>query len=207
MTVQVVVYIAHVNACIVTLPCEWLSESTKHAFAGGLRLEPSSAELWAGLGTCARGPPQQEYAFTRSLHLDPKCARTWAALGRLYMESGARSLADTCFTQARSQEPADSATWAAMGALAGLSPTGGAENPLLPLQTPRLPFPPPLSICCMHQKEETCVSQLHYDMYHNATAVMLFLIVAIISGRQKNCHCMHLAYVRIGYCTYPIDLS
>lgn len=40
------------------------------------------------------------------------------------MESGARSLADTCFTQARSQEPADSATWAAMGALAGLSKTG-----------------------------------------------------------------------------------
>lgn len=64
----------------------------------------------------------------RSLQLDPKSAHTWAALGRLYMESGARSLADTCFTQARSQEPADSATWAAMGALAGLSKTGGQKG-------------------------------------------------------------------------------
>ena len=94
-------------------------------FTGGIRLDPSSAALWAGLGTCAKQAHQQEYAFTRSLQLDPKSAHTWAALGRLYMESGARSLADTCFTQARSQEPADSATWAAMGALAGLSPTGG----------------------------------------------------------------------------------
>lgn len=94
-------------------------------FAGGIRLDPASAALWAGLGTCAKQPHHQEYAFTRSLQLDPKSAHTWAALGRLYMESGARSLADTCFTQARSQEPADSATWAAMGALAGLSKTGG----------------------------------------------------------------------------------
>ncbi|KAL3133073.1 hypothetical protein ABBQ38_006975 [Trebouxia sp. C0009 RCD-2024] len=105
-----------------------LRASAEALIRGGLRLEPSSAALWAGLGTCARGAPHQEYAFTRSLHLDPKCARTWAALGRLYMESGARGLADTCFTQARSQEPADSATWAAMGALAGLSPTGGSEK-------------------------------------------------------------------------------
>ena len=90
-----------------------------------MRLDPSSPTLWAGLGTCAKQPRDQEYAFTRSLQLDPKSAHTWAALGRLYMESGARSLADTCFTQARSQEPADSATWAAMGALAGLSATGG----------------------------------------------------------------------------------
>ena len=149
MTVQVVVYIAHVNACIITLPCEWLSKTTKHAFAGGLRLEPSSAELWAGLGTCARGPPQQEYAFTRSLHLDPKCARTWAALGRLYMESGARSLADTCFTQARSQEPADSATWAAMGALAGLSPTGDAQTPAPPPPPPPSPPAPGQPWGCM----------------------------------------------------------
>lgn len=44
------------------------------------------------------------------------------------MESGARHLADTCYTQARSQEPADAATWAAMGALAGLSPTGGSNT-------------------------------------------------------------------------------
>ena len=93
-------------------------------FAGGIRLDPSSASLWAGLGTCARKAHHQEYAFTRSLQLDPKSAHVWAALGRLYMESGARSLADTCFTQARSQDPADSATWAAMGALAGLSATG-----------------------------------------------------------------------------------
>jgi superkiller protein 3 len=94
------------------------------ALTGGVRLEPSSAALWAGLGSCAVRPKHQEYAFTRSLQLDPKSAHTWAALGRLYMESGARHLADTCFTQARSQEPADAATWAAMGALAGLSPTG-----------------------------------------------------------------------------------
>ncbi len=94
------------------------------ALTGGVRLEPASAPLWAGLGSCAVRPKHQEYAFTRSLQLDPKSAHTWAALGRLYMESGARHLADTCFTQARSQEPADAATWAAMGALAGLSPTG-----------------------------------------------------------------------------------
>lgn len=98
---------------------------------GGVRLDPSSAPLWAGLGSCATHPKHQEYAFTRSLQLDPKSAHTWAALGRLYMECGARHLADTCFTQARSQEPADPATWAAMGALAGLSPTGG-PTPALP---------------------------------------------------------------------------
>ena len=98
---------------------------------GGVRLDPSSAPLWAGLGSCATCPKHQEYAFTRSLQLDPKSAHTWAALGRLYMECGARHLADTCFTQARSQEPADPATWAAMGALAGLSPTGG-PTPALP---------------------------------------------------------------------------
>lgn len=103
------------------------------ALTGGVRLEPSSAPLWAGLGSCAGHPKHQEYAFTRSLQLDPKSAHTWAALGRLYMESGARHLADTCFTQARSQEPADAATWAAMGALAGLSPTGEpfTTHPLL----------------------------------------------------------------------------
>ena len=100
------------------LPLDW-------CLVGGIRLDPSSAALWAGLGTCATQAHHQEYAFTCSLQLDPKSAHTWAALGRLYMESGARSLADTCFTQARSQEPADSATWAAMGALAGLSATGG----------------------------------------------------------------------------------
>ena len=94
--------------------------------AGGLRLEPSSAALWAGLGSCALLPSTQEHAFTRSLQLDPKSAQSWAALGRLYMEAGARHLADTCLTQARSQEPADAATWAAMGALAGLSSTGTA---------------------------------------------------------------------------------
>ena len=100
--------------------------------AGGIRLDPSSAPLWAGLGTCAKQACDQEYAFTRSLQLDPKSAHTWAALGRLYMESGARSLADTCFTQARSQEPADSATWAAMGALAGLSATGDTTPAFVP---------------------------------------------------------------------------
>ena len=102
------------------LPLGW-------SISGGIRLDPSSAALWAGLGTCAKQADHQEYAFTRSLQLDPKSAHVWAALGRLYMESGARSLADTCFTQARSQEPADSATWAAMGALAGLSATGGSR--------------------------------------------------------------------------------
>lgn len=106
------------------LMCSMHRLQKRQSFTGGVRLEPASAALWAGLGTCAKQPQDQEYAFTRSLHLDPKSAHTWAALGRLYMESGARSLADTCFTQARSQEPADSATWAAMGALAGLSPTG-----------------------------------------------------------------------------------
>ena len=67
----------------------------------------------------------QEYGLVRSLQLDPKAAQTWAALGRLYMQAGARHLADSCFTQARSQDPADPATWTAMGALAGLSATGG----------------------------------------------------------------------------------
>ena len=114
----------HTTACL---------KSQGTALAGGVRLEPSSAPLWAGLGSCAVRPKHQEYAFTRSLQLDPKSAHTWAALGRLYMESGARHLADTCFTQARSQEPADAATWAAMGALAGLSLTGEpcTTHPLL----------------------------------------------------------------------------
>ncbi|KAL0025266.1 hypothetical protein WJX77_012112 [Trebouxia sp. C0004] len=105
-----------------------LREAAEKFMRGGVRLEPSSAALWAGLGSCAVCPKHQEYAFTRSLQLDPKSAHTWAALGRLYMESGAGHLADTCFTQARSQEPADAATWAAMGALAGLSPTGASDK-------------------------------------------------------------------------------
>ena len=66
----------------------------------------------------------QEYGLVRSLQLDPKAAQTWAALGRLYMQVGARHLADSCYAQARSQDPADPATWTAMGALAGLSATG-----------------------------------------------------------------------------------
>ncbi|KAK9814136.1 hypothetical protein WJX72_001132 [[Myrmecia] bisecta] len=105
-----------------------LRSAGKRLIRGGLRINPSSASLWAALGSTALSPTVQEYAFSRSLQLDPKGAATWAALGRLYCEHGAPDLADRCFIQARSHEPASAATWEAMGALAGLSPTGAEDK-------------------------------------------------------------------------------
>jgi hypothetical protein len=56
--------------------------------AGGLRVEPASAPLWAALGACAVAPAVREYALARALALDPKAAPAWVELGRLYCSNG-----------------------------------------------------------------------------------------------------------------------
>lgn len=56
--------------------------------AGGLRVEPASAPLWAALGACAVAPAVREHALARALALDPKAAPAWVELGRLYCSNG-----------------------------------------------------------------------------------------------------------------------
>lgn len=79
-----------------------LKRWTLQSFAGGLRLAPASAELWAALGCAAVNPAAREYALGRSLQLEPRSAFAWTALGRLYAETGGiegRDLAADCFLQ------------------------------------------------------------------------------------------------------------
>lgn len=92
--------------------------------AGGLRMDPASADLWACLGASAASTPVREYALGRALALNPKRADCWAALGRLYAEAGHTALSDRCLTAARSHDPSSAAAWEAMGTLASFSAQG-----------------------------------------------------------------------------------
>ena len=102
--------------------------------AGGLRLEPTAALLWAALGSTAASLGVREYALGRALQLDPKLVTAWTALGRLYTEAGEMALAGRCLANARSHEPTAAAVWEGMGALAASSATGAdsASGPRQP---------------------------------------------------------------------------
>ncbi len=92
--------------------------------AGGLRLQPASPALWAGLGNSEESLAQREQCFHRALQLDPRDAGAWTALGRMYAENGHGAQANACLMQARSHDPDAPAPWEAMGAMAGASSTG-----------------------------------------------------------------------------------
>ena len=102
--------------------------SPQHLNAGGLRIDPSSPDLWACLGACASTDDLREYALGRALALDPKRAPCWAALGRLYAEAGHTALSDRCLTAARSHDPFSAAAWEAMGTLASFSAEGMGQH-------------------------------------------------------------------------------
>lgn len=99
--------------------------STWHVFyAGSLRIEPASPQLWYALGTTSNNKDIKQYAFIRALQLDPKHTASWVSLGRLYMENKEKNLAAQCLTNARSHDPTASIIWESMAKLAEHSSSG-----------------------------------------------------------------------------------
>jgi tetratricopeptide (TPR) repeat protein len=103
-----------------TAPPAALRTAAEACLRGALRLDPSSAELWAALGVTCTDRTAAEYCLSRSLQLEPRESSAWVALARLYIDAGERSLAERCLQQGRSQDPAVATIWEAMAALAAL---------------------------------------------------------------------------------------
>ena len=101
------------------------AKSLEILHAGGLRLNPESAALWAALGAADPEAAVREHCTARALALDPLAAPVWAGLGRLYAEHASDGpLAAQSYATARARDPACVQAWEGMGALEAASRTG-----------------------------------------------------------------------------------